>query len=219
MSPAKRASPADSGAARFGTPRRALCLLGAALLLGPPAAGAQEKASADLISTCVDCHGANGIAVEPDTPHLDGQPEALLVAMMEAFRSGARPPKVRIHREIPGANVPLLARHYSQQKAPRPKSATKPELVARGEALYARRCADCHIDSGRDSDKEAPLVAAQNLNYLLAQMQAFKSGTRKFPFLMDGAYRDLSDEDLTAIAHFFAAQEPVAPQQGRRRRR
>jgi len=42
---------------------------------------------------------------------------------------------------------------------------------------------------------------------------------RKFPFLMDGAYKDLSDDDLTAVAHFFAAQDQVAPQQGRRRRR
>jgi cytochrome c553 len=193
-------------------------LLAAALLLGPALALAQEKPAAP-ISTCIDCHGANGIAIDPATPHLNGQPEALLINMIETFRRGTRPPKVRIHREIPAADVALLASHYSQQKAQRPKSATRPELVARGETLYQSRCADCHLDNGRDFDKEAPLVAAQDVTYLIAQTLAFKKGDRKFPFLMDGSYRDLSDEDLTATAHFFAAQDQVAPQTGRRRRR
>jgi cytochrome c553 len=193
-------------------------LLAAALLFGPAAAWAQDKPAAP-IGTCIDCHGANGIAIDPATPHLNGQPEALLINMIETFRGGARPPKVRIHREIPAADVAPLASHYSQQKAQRPKSATRPELVARGETVYQSRCADCHVDNGRDSDKEAPLVAAQDVGYLIAQTLAFKKGERKFPFLMDGSYRDLSDEDLTATAHFFAAQDQVAPQTGRRRRR
>jgi cytochrome c553 len=194
-------------------------LLGLALLFGTGAAGAQEKTVPEFISTCVDCHGADGIGREPDMPHLNGQPEALLIKMIEAFRSGARPPKVRIHREIPADNITPLARYYSQQKAQRPKSATKAELVAAGEALYLKRCADCHVDNGRDSDKEAPLTAAQNLDYLVAQTLAFKTGARKFPFLMDGAYQDLSDADLTAIANFFAAQDQLAPQTGRKRKR
>jgi cytochrome c553 len=194
-------------------------LLAAALLLGPAAAWAQEQPTTAPISTCIDCHGANGIAIDPATPHLNGQPAALLTNMMDSFRRGARPPKVRIHREIPAADVGPLASHYAQQKAQRPKSATRPELVARGETLYQNRCADCHLDNGRESDKEAPLVAAQDVNYLITQTLAFKAGERKFPFLMDGSYRDLSDEDLTAIAHFFAAQDQVAPLTGRRRRR
>jgi cytochrome c553 len=194
-------------------------LLAAALLLGPGVAWTQEKPAAAPISTCIDCHGANGIAVDSGTPHLNGQAEALLANMMDSFRRGTRPPKVRIHREIPAADVAPVAAHYAQQKAQRPKSATKPELVARGETLYQNRCGDCHVDNGRDSDKEAPLLAAQDLNYLIAQMKAFKAGERKFPFLMDGAYRDLDDEDLTAIAHFFAAQDQLAPQTGRKRRR
>lgn len=195
------------------------CLLTAAITLGSTTANALETASEDLIRDCTECHGTEGVGTEPDIPHLNGQPEALLVSMMEAFRQGKRAPKVRIHREIPAANVAPLARHYALQKSTRPKSATNPDLVARGEALYLKRCADCHLDNGRESDKEAPLTAAQNLNYLVAQTLAFKSGERKFPYLMDGSYRDLSDEDLKSIAHFFAAQDQVAPQQGRRRKR
>ena len=195
------------------------CLLTAVLLIGSSAGNAQETTSTNLTSNCIECHGADGLGFKPGVPHINGQQEHLLTDMITSFRQGKRPTKVKMHRDIPAADVAPLARHYAGQKAQRPKSATKPELVVAGESLYLKRCADCHVDNGRDSDKEAPLVAAQDLSYLIAQTLAFKSGERKFPYLMDGAYKDLSDEDLTATAHFFAAQDQVAPQQGRRRRR
>lgn len=204
---------------RIGNNRFVTCLLTVAILFGSAAVDAQETASADLTRNCSECHGTDGIGTEPDIPHLNGQPEALLTAMMDAFRQGKRAPKVRIHREIPAADVAPLARHYAQQKPLRPKAATNPDLVARGETLYLNRCADCHLDNGRESDKEAPLTAAQSLTYLIAQTMAYKKGERKFPYLMDDSYRGLSDDELTSIAHFFAAQDPVAPQQKRRRRR
>lgn len=205
--------------ARIGNNRFVTCLLTVAILFGSAAVNAQETASADLTRNCSECHGTDGIGTEPDIPHLNGQPEALLTAMMDAFRQGKRAPKVRIHREIPAADVAPLARHYAQQKLVRPKAATNPDLVARGETLYLNRCADCHLDNGRESDKDAPLTAAQSLTYLVAQTLAYKKGERKFPYLMDDSYRGLSDDELTSIAHFFAAQDPVAPQQKRRRRR
>jgi cytochrome c553 len=210
----------DKKDARFGDKQLVTCLLTAAILFGSATTGAQQKSNADLIRNCSECHGSDGIGNEPDFPHINGQPEALLITMMDAFRQGKRAPKVRIHREIPAEDVAPLAKHYAQQKLVRPKAATNPELVARGETLYLNRCADCHLDNGRESDKEAPLTAAQSLTYLIAQTLAYKKGERKFPHLMDESYRGLSDEELTSIAHFFAAQEPVAPPQpGRRRRR
>jgi len=191
----------------------------AILVFGSVGAHAQNAQGNDPMANCIECHGSNGIGTEPDIPHLNGMPEHLLSAMLEGFRRGKRPPKVRIHREIPQASEAMIARHYSQQKAERPKQPVDPALLARGQSLYEQRCADCHLDNGRDSDKEAPLTAAQSLPYLIAQTLAFKTGERKFPYLMDGAYKDLSDADLTAIAHFFAAQDQEAPKRGRRRRR
>jgi cytochrome c553 len=196
------------------------CLLTVALLFGSAASYAQAAAGTGPTANCTECHGSDGLSFKPGIPHLNGQAEALLTNMITAFQQGKRSTKVKMHRDIPAADVAPLAKHYAEQKAQRPKSATTPELVARGETLYQNRCADCHLDNGRDSDKEAPLMAAQDMDYLIAQTLAFKTGERKFPFLMDGAYKNLSDDDLTATAHFFAAQDQVAPQQqGRKRRR
>lgn len=192
-------------------------LLTAAMLVGSTAHGAEVSASAYIMENCSECHGTDGLGFKPGIPHINGQPEGLLTNMINAFQQGTRPTKVKTHRDIPAADVAHLVKHYAQQKAERPKSAANPELIARGEALYLKRCADCHIDNGRESDKDAPLMAGQDLTYLIAQTLAFKTGERKFPYLMDGAYRDLSDEDLTATAHFFAAQEQTVAKKRRRR--
>lgn len=196
-----------------------LCLLTATALAGSMPASAQEKTATGPIATCAECHGSDGLGFKAGIPHLNGQPAPLLANMLDAFRGGKRPTKVKYHRDIAAADVTAMAKHYAEQKAQRPKSATKADLAARGESVYSNRCADCHVDNGRDSDKEAPLVAGQDLDYLIAQTLAFKTGERKFPFLMDKAYKDLSEDDLIAAAHFFAAQDQVAPQQGRKRRR
>jgi cytochrome c553 len=97
----------------------------------------------------------------------------------------------------------------------RPQS--DPELLAKGERVYANRCADCHLDNGRESDKDAPLMAAQDAAFLVAQSKLFKTGARKFPFMMDDAFRGLTDADLSAVAAFFAAQDPVIEKRRRKR--
>ena len=45
---------------------------------------------------CTPCHGANGLAVTPNTPHLAGQPEPYLVEQLKAYRSGKRPHEVMV---------------------------------------------------------------------------------------------------------------------------
>ncbi|MCM0044347.1 MAG: cytochrome c [Burkholderiaceae bacterium] len=60
-----------------------LLLVGSALA-ADPAAGKAKAAQ------CAACHGANGIAVLPDAPHLAGQNEIYLVKALKDYRSGAR---------------------------------------------------------------------------------------------------------------------------------
>ncbi|MEP7283386.1 MAG: c-type cytochrome, partial [Rubrivivax sp.] len=49
------------------------------------AAAGRAKAQA-----CAVCHGAAGLSVTPDAPHLAGQPTIYLAAQLRAYRSGAR---------------------------------------------------------------------------------------------------------------------------------
>jgi cytochrome c553 len=194
-------------------------LLPAALLAAvlPVAAQAPDP---QLLKTCVECHGMNGVAGKPDVPHMDGQKNVYLADSLKAFADRSRATAVDQHSRIPAEQVVPLANHYAGQAITHPKGQADAALAAKGESIYNNRCADCHFDAGRDADKDAPLLAAQNLDYLIAQTLAFRRGVRKFPFMMDDAYRGLADDDLTAVAHFFFVQDPgPSPAAGKRRRK
>lgn len=157
---------------------------------------------------CEECHGVNGVGTTPGVPHLDGQLPDNISEAFDQFRNGKRPSSTPEHSNpaLADQEIAALAKYYGAQKGQRPEPATDPAKVSAAKPLYERRCAKCHLDSGRDSDHEAPLVAGQSLEYLQAQTSAFVTGKRKFPFLMDEAYQGLTKEDLDRLSHYFAAQ-------------
>lgn len=196
--------------------RRTLALAALAAALPAAAQDVPEK----LLKGCAECHGINGVAAKPGVPHLDAQKPVYLADSLRAFAGGTRPTAVEQHAKLDGDQIAALAAHYAGQKVGRAQGQADAALVAKGDTIYGNRCADCHFENGRDADKDAPLLAAQDLDYLLAQTLAFRKGTRKFPFMMDDAYRGLTEADLTAVAHFFAAQDPNLPlPTGKRRRK
>lgn len=52
--------------------------------------GADAAAGKTKAAQCAACHGANGIAVQPETPNLAGQVEDYLAKALKDYRSGAR---------------------------------------------------------------------------------------------------------------------------------
>jgi cytochrome c553 len=83
--------------------------------------------------------------------------------------------------------------------------------VEAGEKLVAAVCAACHGVNGVSVSDTIPNLAAQRPAYLLGQLQAFKSGTRKLPgatsptALMHAIAAQLSPEDMTNVATYFAS--------------
>ena len=61
------------------------------------------------------CHGALGISVTPDAPHLAGQPAIYLAAQLRAYRSGARKHEVMavMAKPLSDADIADLAAWYS----------------------------------------------------------------------------------------------------------
>lgn len=177
------------------------------------AAEADEASRGD---SCVDCHGLDGIASKARVPHLNGQLLEYLESSLDKFRRTERPGRAFGHDDA--ARITELLKHYSTVKVVRPKQPNvNPVLALRGETIYQNRCADCHPDNGRESDKSAALMAGQDLDYLVTQMSYFVDGKRKFAFKMDDSFRGLSTDDLTSVAHFFASQEQQSAKKRRRR--
>lgn len=161
-----------------------------------------------LTAACAECHGPNGVAVAERAPHLNSQLAAYLEEEISGLAQQSRVTGVANHvpKSWTGPDIAAVAKFYASSKAARPPQPVDAQLVVKGELTYQKRCAECHPDNGRNSDHDAPLVAAQKLDYLMEQTRAFVSGKRKFVFMMDDAFRGLSPAELDSVAHFFAGQ-------------
>ena len=70
-------------------------------------------------------------------------------------------------------------------------------------------CGACHGADGNSVNPVWPSLAEQHPTYAVAQLQAFKNGTRSEP-LMLGQVMTLSDEDMRNLAVYFASMPAAA---------
>jgi cytochrome c553 len=82
--------------------------------------------------------------------------------------------------------------------------AEKPDL-AKGEAIVAGVCAACHAADGNSTTPANPKLAQQHPEYILKQLQEFKSGKRANAIMM-GFASQLSDEDMRNVAYYVASK-------------
>ena len=89
------------------------------------------------------------------------------------------------------------------------------ENLSQATTTLASSCAACHGPQG-NSLGGTPTLAALNNDYFIQRMQGFKSGVIPATVMHQHA-KGLTDEEITALAAYFAAQPRhtplVAPQQ------
>lgn len=89
-----------------------------------------------------------------------------------------------------------------------PVQAVKPDLV-KGEASFAAVCAACHAADGNSGIPANPKLAQQHPEYLVKQLQEFKSGKRANA-IMSGFAATLSDADMKNIAYWVTSKSAKA---------
>ena len=89
------------------------------------------------------------------------------------------------------------------EKAAKP-AAYKPDLV-KGEASFAS-CAACHGADGNSGTPANPKLSQQHPEYLVKQLQEFKSGKRANAIMM-GMAAALTEDDMKNIAYWLATKE------------
>ena len=70
-------------------------------------------------------------------------------------------------------------------------------------------CMACHGPDGNSLNPEWPNLAGQHASFIVAQLEAFKSGERQNP-LMSPMAVGLTEQDMRDLAAFYAAQAPAA---------
>ncbi|MGN6790682.1 MAG: c-type cytochrome [Rhodanobacteraceae bacterium] len=188
---------------------------------GDAAAGA-TKATA-----CAACHGANGIAVAPVFPNLAGQSETYLYVQLRAFKDGARvnPVMQPLAKALTDQDMRNLAAHFAS--LPGNSVAQAEETSSRGYVLFhdgdaaqgVPPCQGCHGVDGRGPRPDLastapqpawstfPVLAGQNAQYVLTQLQAYQAGSRvgtSNDKVMQGVAHHLGAADMHALADYVS---------------
>lgn len=84
--------------------------------------------------------------------------------------------------------------------------------LAAGDATVGKTksatCAACHGPDGNSATAQYPKLAGQSADYLVKQLQEFKSGTR-VNAIMVGMVAPLSPQDMEDLSAYFASQKIV----------
>ncbi|MBK8181401.1 MAG: cytochrome c4 [Candidatus Competibacteraceae bacterium] len=82
--------------------------------------------------------------------------------------------------------------------------------LAAGDATAGKAksttCAACHGPDGNSAVTQYPKLAGQSADYLLKQLQEYKSGARVNPIML-GMVAPLSPQDMEDLAAYYASQQ------------
>lgn len=214
-------------ATSFGALVFAVCAQASPTRSGNGAAGQRIAAqgTAAGVPACASCHGARGEGAAA-FPRLAGTGQAYLREQLEAFADGSRKSAVMqpFAQKLSAQERADVAAYYSA--LPPPFTAQDPATVApddRGPWLATRgrwrdqvpACVQCHGPGGSGVGADFPPLAGLPAAYLLAELQAFKAGTRPAgPLgLMQAVARRLSRADMEAVSSYYAGLGTAAPAQ------
>ena len=180
--------------------------LALAALLCTPASAASL---AEQVETCGACHGEDGNSRMPRLPSLAGQPNFYLMNQLILIREGVRkiPEMEALAKDLKDDDILALAAHYAAAPSKRSEETPDPTLVTRGAQVAAsHHCASCHTPA-LTGQEQMPRLAGQRIDYMVESLKAMRDNRRTSadPLMVETVV-GLSDQDLTALAHYAASK-------------
>lgn len=176
--------------------------------------GAQPGATA-----CFACHGADGMGMPAaGFPRLAGLPAGYLSKQLADFKSGSRvnPVMQPLATALTDDEIKSVTEMLAAMPAPKTPIVGRTELPKNlGEKLAVRgawdrhipECVMCHGPGGVGVGNAFPPLAAQPASYLVAQLNAWRDGSRHNDpnDLMGHIAKSLTPDEVKAVADYFAA--------------
>lgn len=184
----------------------------AMLLLATAPAMAGDVDAAMVSNTCAGCHGTYGASVGA-APVIAGMSESYLKSAMMDYKDGSRYSTImgRIARGYTDAEIDAMAEFFAAQTWTPGKQEVDSELAGKGGALHTDKgCAMCHGPNGTAPSPAVPNLAGQFAEYLYYQMSDYANPHAAVPdtaMVMRPMCQNMSDEELMALAHFYASQQ------------
>lgn len=184
--------------------RLLLCLFA----LAPVGAHAADAATEKKAELCVACHGQHGQSTNPLWPSLAGQTARYLYLQLSDFQADRRtdPLMSPIAKTLSAQDMQALAEYFSKERPMSSSYATDPAKVAQGKTIAADSlCTMCH-QGGFSGQNEVPVVAGQQYQSVVKQLEDFRAGRRTNDAGSMQAYtRGLSDQQIDALAQYVTS--------------
>jgi len=169
--------------------------------------------------SCTRCHGASGISATAGVPHIAAQRPPYIYTQLRAYLQGARPQSAMTGavKFLSDDALVKVSAYYGTLDPARPAATPKPAAKAKAAApadpvlagkAAAEACSGCHGDFGVSKTPGSPSLAGLDPKYLVAAINAYKSGQRKDE-VMKSLVAGLGDADIGNMALFYALQKPA----------
>ncbi|MGG7606366.1 c-type cytochrome [Massilia sp. BKSP1R2A-1] len=181
-----------------------------------PAKGGTLYDSGDAargLPACMSCHGAAGNSTIVANPKLAGQIEAYTHKQLVDFTTPNRqqPVMTTYAKMLTEDEKRHIAAYLATQKQ-KPGAAKNKDTVELGRKIYrggiaekgVAACASCHGASAGGIPAQYPRLSGQHQDYTYAQLEAFKTGTRKNSIQMSALAQRMSPEEMKAVSDYIA---------------
>lgn len=177
----------------------------------------------ELITSCADCHGENGVSTESDIPTIAGASDIFLMETLQAYKTKTRiaiESKYRagdttraatdmqqLVKDMTDEQIDKIAEHFAGLEFVPAKQEFDPVLAEKGAKIHAMRCKKCHEDGGSSVDDDSGILAGQWTPYLRESLKLYRAGERAMQEKMKVKVDKLKDEQVEALLHFYASQQ------------
>jgi cbb3-type cytochrome c oxidase subunit III len=172
------------------------------------------KGQASFAAVCAACHGPDGNSLVPDYPKLAQQHPEYLIKQLTEFKAGKRQNAIMLgfSSTLSEDDMRNIAYWVTTNKASA-GAAADADLIAQGQRIYVGgvlernipACAGCHGPTAAGIPAQYPRLHGQQVNYVLAQLNTFRSGERSNNVAMASVAAKLNDREIKAVAEYVAS--------------
>ncbi|MHA6159558.1 c-type cytochrome [Pseudomonas sichuanensis] len=176
---------------------------------------------------CLGCHGPDGKGIAAaGFPRLAGLPAGYLAKQLRDFRQGSRKQPVMepLAKALSDAEIDAVSTYLAALPADGAAELRRQQIA--GDAVsrlalygdWGRQipgCVQCHGPGGSGVGEHFPPLAGQPAGYLVAQLNAWRDGSRSNDpnQLMVNVAKAMTDAEVKAIAEYFANAASPSPSQ------
>lgn len=195
-----------------------LILAGLMMLMAGTAIAGDAAAGKSKSAACGGCHGFDGNSPISMYPKLAGQNEAYIVNQLKAFKANTtrqNPIMMGMAAGVSDADAADIGAYFQAQSVKAAATFDESKIAA-GRELYKGgnmqtgipACQACHGPTGAGmAGIGYPQLGGQYVDYTLAQLKAFKNGSRSNDdkALMRSIVAKMSEQDMIAVANYIAS--------------